>query len=147
MSFLHCCILTVLLPQLTLTRPLYLTHTFTPSSVPASHFTLLSSLGHVDFTEEDVFIALSSLKPSIAMGINDIPPKVLSLSAVALTSPIHHLFTLCLSQGLLPLEWKTHKIIPIFKSGKRSSVKKISSNLFALLPFKSVRVHHLQKDY
>ena len=36
---------------------------------------------------------------------------------------IHHFFTLCLNQGLLPMEWMNNKIIRIFKSGERWSVK------------------------
>ena len=57
------------------------------------------------------------------MGIDNIPPKVFRFSAFALPSPVYHLFMLSLSQGILPLEWKIHKIIPIFKSGERNSVK------------------------
>ncbi len=43
--------------------------------------------------------------------------------AVSLSEPILHLFKQCILQSYLPKEWRTHKVVPIFKSGDRSSVK------------------------
>ena len=57
------------------------------------------------------------------MGIDGIGPKVLKHCALALYKPLHHLFLLSLSQHFLPTEWQTHLIIPVFKSGDRSSVR------------------------
>ena len=48
---------------------------------------------------------------------------MLKFCAVALYQPIHHLFTLSLSQHCTPEEWHVHRITPIYKSGDRSSVK------------------------
>ena len=41
----------------------------------------------------------------------------------ALFQPLHHLFMLSLSQHYIPIEWRIHKVTPIFKSGDRSFVK------------------------
>ena len=70
-----------------------------------------------------MYIALKSLDVSKAMGPDGINPTVLKLCADCLFRPIHKLFTLCLSNSCIPSEWKTHCIIPIFKSGDRSSIK------------------------
>ena len=80
-----------------------------------------SSLSVIGISELDVFDALSSLDSSKAMGMDGIGPKVLKLSALALYKPIHHLFLLSLSQHYLPTDWRTHLIIPVFKSGDKSS--------------------------
>ena len=49
-------------------------------------------------------------------------PKILRYCATSLSEPIHHLLRQSINQGYLPLEWKMHRIIPIFKSGDRSLV-------------------------
>jgi hypothetical protein len=56
------------------------------------------------------------------MGGDGIPPIVLQRCAVALTEPVHHLFSQCLSQSYLPKDWRTHNVIPIPKSTDKSSV-------------------------
>ena len=43
-----------------------------------------------------------------------------------LYSPLYHLFTLSLNKHTIPLEWCTHTIIPVFKSGDRVSVTNYS---------------------
>ena len=80
-----------------------------------------SSLSVIGISELDVFDALSSLDSSKAMGMDGIGPRVLKQSALALYKPIHHLFLLSLSQHYLPTDWRTHLIIPVFKSGDKSS--------------------------
>ena len=65
----------------------------------------------------------SYLDATKAMGIDNIPNQVLKSCAATLTRPIYHIFQQCVNQSLIPSEWKIHKIIPIFKSGDKSSVK------------------------
>ena len=81
------------------------------------------TLSDIGISEMDVYEALNSLDISKAMGIDGIGPKVLKHCAVALYEPLHHLFLLCLSQCSLPSEWRVHLIVPVFKSGDRSSVR------------------------
>ena len=71
----------------------------------------------------EVFQALIELNPSKAGGIDNITPTILRNCASALAAPLHHLFTTSLNNGTIPIEWKTHKIIPIYKSGDKVSVK------------------------
>ena len=52
-----------------------------------------------------------------------IGPKLLKHCAIALYQPLHHLFCESLAQQIIPFEWRTHLIKPIFKTGDRSSVK------------------------
>jgi len=37
--------------------------------------------------------------------------------------PIHHLFMTSITSGAIPSKWKMHKIIAVYKSGDKSSVK------------------------
>ena len=81
-----------------------------------------STLSDIGISESDVFEALCSLDTSKAIGIDGIGPNVLHHCALALYKPLHHLFLLSLSHSNIPAEWRTHMIIPVFKSGDKSSV-------------------------
>ena len=81
-----------------------------------------NSLCSVSITEEDIYVVLSSLNPTKAMGGDGIPPVVLQRCAVALIEPVHLLFSQCLSQSYLPREWCNHNSTPIPKSKDKSSV-------------------------
>ena len=100
---------------------------FTNSSFYLSPVSLLpepqSVLDDFLITESEVFQALSSLDLSTAMGCDGIGPRLLKHCALAVYQPLHHLFCLSLSQHYIPVEWRTHMVRPIFKSGDRNSVK------------------------
>ncbi len=87
-----------------------------------------STLPSVSFSDreislDEVYESLCNLNTSKAMGIDNIHNYVLKHCSGSLSRPIYHLFSHCLQQSYLPSEWLTHKVIPIFKSGDRSSIK------------------------
>ena len=90
-----------------------------PSSLPPP----ACLLDELEITVHDVFVSLSHLGSKKSMGIDHIPSIVLKSCATVLCEPVHHLFTLCLSQSYIPPEWKIHCVTPIFKSGDKVSVK------------------------
>ena len=71
---------------------------------------------------------------SKASGLDNIGPSILKNSASILSRPLHYLFSLSLTSGKIPTEWKIHTIVPVFKSGDKTSVKNyrpiISSIMF-----------------
>ena len=82
-----------------------------------------TTLSDICISELDVFRVLRSLDITKAKGCDGISPKLLKICALSLYQPLHHLFSLSLSQKYLPLEWRTHLIKPIFKSGDKSSIR------------------------
>ena len=89
-----------------------------PQSTPSHHpLPLLYAI-----SESDIYTALQSIDPTKATGLDGINPKLLKYCATTLTSPLHHLFTQCLSQSNIPSEWRTHSITPIHKSGDKTSI-------------------------
>ena len=86
-------------------------------SIPAN------SLDAINLTESDVFNALVNLNPHKATGIDYIAPSILKNCATSLVAPLFHLFTTSLNTSVIPTEWKTHKITPIYKTGDKTSVK------------------------
>ena len=77
--------------------------------------TPVSQLGKIEITAEDVFGILSNLDTTKAMGCDQIHPTVLKLCADTLSIPFCKLFSDSLDQGVIPPEWKVHKICPIPK--------------------------------
>ena len=78
---------------------------------------------NVIFEELDVFKALRSLDTSKARGCDGVSPMVLKHCAMAINQPLYHLFSLSISQFYIPLEWRTHLVKPVYKSGDKSSVR------------------------
>ena len=75
------------------------------------------------FTPKDVYDLLMDLDVSKAFGIDGIPNYVLKRCAPSIYVHVHHLFSECISNSYIPSEWKTHKIVPVYKKGDRSSVR------------------------
>ena len=80
-------------------------------------------LGDISIQESEVYELLISLNTSKAMGCDGISPMLLKHCATALFQPLHHLFLLSIMHIYLPLEWRTHLIKPILKSGSNSLVE------------------------
>ena len=106
------------LPCLTLTFTLYFLKA--PLRFPLlPHYPHQSLLCEVTISSSEVFEVLSALDTSKAMGVDGIGPLILKECAHVLFKPIHHLFSLSLSHQSIPVEWRTHFITPIHKSGTR----------------------------
>ena len=105
----------------------YFHSVYTTSPVGAlntdSLLSIPDTLSSISISEVDVYYALTSLDPSKDVGLDDIGPRVLRSCAAVLTKPLHHLFFISTRYAIIPLQWKIHKVIPVFKSGDRSSVK------------------------
>ena len=64
----------------------------------------------IDFTEQEVFIALVNLNPTKATGIYGITPHVLKNCATALINLLYYFLKSCMQQECIPREWTTHII-------------------------------------
>ena len=73
--------------------------------------------------EEEVFEVLNSLDPDKSSGNDTIGPRVLKKYAYSLCGSLHHLFVTNLSNHtIILLDWHTHVITPVHKSGDKSLV-------------------------
>ena len=77
---------------------------------------------NIDICSKEIFEVLTSLDPNKASDIDNISPKILKICAFPLSGPICHLFQQCFSQSYLPQEWRTHCVVPIYKSGDKTLV-------------------------
>ena len=122
--------LTLFLALLILTKHYSLIHISTQSSRTAvlssppldTLSTPASTICDFTITSSEVFEALTSLDPTKATGIDGIGPRLLKECAHALYTPFHYLFCLSFSQHSIPLDWRSHMIIPIHKAGDQTLV-------------------------
>lgn len=113
-----------------LTKQIFSTHTSTLCTPLLLHVILhLIFLSHapniteVQISIHDTFKVLTELDPSKSMGIDGIGPALLKHCATHLCTPLCHLFSVSLHTARIPLDWKVHKITPVFKSGNKNSVQ------------------------
>ena len=73
----------------------------------------------ITVTEEEVFKLLLDLKENKASGPYQIPAKILKATAKSLSKCLTVIFNSSLGSGILPHDWCTANITPIFKKGER----------------------------
>ena len=70
-----------------------------------------------DINEEYVLNQLCSLSDKKATGVDDIPSKLLKVSAIEITPIVTFLVNLSLKSGTFPCRWKKARICPVYKGG------------------------------
>ncbi|XP_031637856.1 uncharacterized protein LOC116350250 [Contarinia nasturtii] len=75
----------------------------------------------IEINEHDVLRALQSINVSKGAGPDGVSPKLLKNCAHSLAKPLTVLFCKSLDQGGVPASMKNSRIVPIFKSGKKSN--------------------------
>ena len=63
---------------------------------------------------------LKGLKTKKAIGLDNIPNRLLKLAADSSAPSLTFIFNLSISSGIFPDEWKIAKVLPIYKSGPRN---------------------------
>ena len=96
----------------------------TPDNIPIKESPHLSSqsLHDIQFTQSDVFAILTSLDINKACGFDNFNPKIFRYCTSSLLQIICHLFSTSILSSTIPIDWCTHCIVPVFKSGDKSSV-------------------------
>ena len=79
------------------------------------------SLRDIEITEQNVEDRLSKLKEDKAMGPDGIHPKFLKECAHEVALPLYIIYRKSLDMGVLPIDWKMARVIPIHKKGSRSN--------------------------
>jgi hypothetical protein len=88
----------------------------------------------------DVCKAIKRLKPSISVGLDNIPGSVIKGCSAIFIPILRHIFNLSLTQQHFPTVWKEAAIVPVFKRGNHeagSNYRPISTlnNFSKLLEF------------
>jgi hypothetical protein len=75
------------------------------------------------FTEEKVSAVMKNLKDKSSYGSDNIPVKVLRDAHEILVKPYHRLLNKIYNQNIIPEQWKTSRILPLHKKGKKNLIE------------------------
>ena len=97
----------------------------------------------ISILPEEVYYCLSSLDANKAAGIDGLDPRFLKQCAGSITPLVYHLLNLCISSHSLPVEWQTHLIVPVHKSGSKTDIKNYRPISLLCIPSKiTVQFEH-----
>jgi len=74
-------------------------------------------LSTVECDSRDVFRAITSLSARTVSGPDGISSQMLKGTAEVTSSSLSTLFNLSLRKGVVPSEWKTSNVTPVYKAG------------------------------
>jgi len=72
---------------------------------------------------DDIYQALLSLQPNKASDLDNIGHRIIKNCADSLVEPLCHLFSLSLNCMDIPVEWKQHTIVSVFKSEDKTNLR------------------------
>ena len=100
-------------------------------------------------TEQECLDIVNNIPSNKATGLDDISARLVKLAAPFVSISVTHIINLSLRTGSIPQEWKSAKIVPIFKSG--STADRANYRPISVLPILSKvieRIVHKQTtDY
>lgn len=115
----------------------------------------IPEIGPVQITQQEVLNELNNLNSNKSTGPDNIPPKLLKLTALLICEPLSKLFNKSLQVGVFPCSWKLANIKPIFKNkGSPSDIscyRPISllsciSKIFERIIFRKIYQHLTDND-
>ncbi len=96
-----------------------------PPLFPSSseeQLTLAPALSTLSCSPDEVASVIKRLHKDIASGPDGISSRMLKGTSQAICSPLSDIFNVSFSSGLVPLEWKSSRVIPVYKAGDPSDV-------------------------
>ena len=85
----------------------------------APNQTFMGPLPDIRVSPTDVETAIKTLDVNSSMGFDGVHPRLLVRCAAELSHPLCKIFNESLREGLLPIEWLSSQVTPIFKKGAR----------------------------
>ncbi|CAB4039588.1 Hypothetical predicted protein, partial [Paramuricea clavata] len=90
-------------------------------NIPVLDYIVDERLENIRCSVDEVGKLLLNLKVETSPGPDNIPARILKVCATELAPSISYLLNKSFSMGMLPIEWKTANITPIFKKGSKNS--------------------------
>ena len=78
-----------------------------------------AELLRVVVTKENILTAIKRLREDSAPGPDGISPKLLKLAAHELVRPLAIIYRKSLASSVVPEDWRTATVVPIFKKGPK----------------------------
>jgi Reverse transcriptase (RNA-dependent DNA polymerase) len=90
------------------------------SNIPTKEMETDARLERIQVSRADVMRKLRKLRADSAAGPDGIHPKILVECAAEISEPLAEIYIKSLRESVIPADWKTATVTPIFKKGKRS---------------------------
>ena len=71
-------------------------------------------------TVSNVYHILHGLSSNKATGVDKISSKIIKIAAPAISDSLTYIFNQAITLSLFPHEWKTARVIPLYKNGQRN---------------------------
>ena len=84
-------------------------------------------LSDINISSEKVKKKIDELKPNSAPGPDGITPRFLKLTANAMSKALATIFNRSLQSGIVPEDWKSANVTPIFKKGVKAIIGRFLS--------------------
>ena len=82
------------------------------------YVSLTTSVFHFNqVSDNDVYNILCKIPANKATGLDEIPSEILKIATPFIVKHLTHIINWSLYQGIVPLEWKSARITPVFKGG------------------------------
>ena len=75
------------------------------------------------FTVEKVLKAMQDMKSKSSYGFDNIPARILKDGSEILVKPYHRLLNKIYCQRIIPEQWKTSRILPLYKKGPKNQIE------------------------
>ena len=79
-----------------------------------------TALSNINFSAEDIVKKIDNIKPGSAAGPDNISAMFLKMFKGPISLPLCLIFEKSMESGVVPEEWRSANITPIFKSGSKS---------------------------
>ena len=82
-----------------------------------------ATIDNIQTDSEEVILLCREIENLKSSGMDDISSRICKDAFLALPDQLTHLFNCSLDMGIFPDEWKSAKIVPLFKGGDREAVE------------------------
>ena len=76
----------------------------------------------VDLTVAEIAQIIQAFAANKASGLDGIPVALLKIGAPVIVKSLTHIFNLSINRGILPTDWKSARVSPIYKDGAKSTL-------------------------
>ena len=73
-----------------------------------------------EISQQEVVNLCSSLRSDTATGFDNVPMSLIKETITLISSPLSHIFNLSITSGMVPMELKIARVVPLFKAGDKS---------------------------
>lgn len=102
---------------------------YEPTNFPPNHFTGAHTINAnrmgdtFAFSAHEIGISLRKLNNKMIAGLDRIPSSIVKSCYSIFDIPLEIIFNQALREGVFPKLWKMAKVIPVFKSGRKSEIQ------------------------